>query len=89
MNIFLTVLSAVRTACNIFIAFCIPATILVLAIAAHGPIVAPGVIALDGYAHGVVLCGEATVINAGHEADPQVAELLALAAEMCPTFTAH
>ena len=55
----------------------------VLALASTHP-VAHGVIALDGYPHGVVLCGEATVINAGHEADPQVAELLNLAAEMCP-----
>jgi hypothetical protein len=57
----------------------------VLALATEHP-VANGVIALDGYPHAVVICGEATTINAGHEADPQVAELLALAAEMCPAF---
>jgi hypothetical protein len=54
----------------------------VLALAVAHP-VANGVIALDGYPHAVVLCGEATIVNKGHEADPQVAELLALAAEMC------
>jgi hypothetical protein len=55
----------------------------VLALAAAHP-VANGVIALDSYAHAVVLCGEGLTVNSGHEADPQVAELLALAAEMCP-----
>jgi hypothetical protein len=71
-----------------FIAACTPLFIMlmsVLALAAAHP-VANGVIALDGYAHAVVLCGEGLTVNAGHEADPQVAELLALAAEMCPTF---
>lgn len=57
----------------------------VLSLAVAHP-VANGVIALDGYPHAVVICGEATTINAGHEADPQVAELLALAAEMCPAL---
>lgn len=55
----------------------------VLTLAAAHP-VANGVIALDDWGHGVVICGEATVINSGHEADPEVAELLALAAQLCP-----
>lgn len=49
---------------------------------AHGS--GAGIVALPDYPHGVVICGEATVINEGHEADPEVAELLALAAEVCP-----
>ena len=56
--------------------------ILTVAILAHGS--SAGIVTLDGYPHAVVICGEATTINAGHEADPQVAELLALAAELCP-----
>lgn len=86
MNLLNSVLFFIRTACTVFIAFCIPATIMVLAIAAHGPIEARGVIALDGYAHAVVICGEATTINAGHENDPEIPQLLALAAEMCATY---
>jgi len=42
-----------------------------------------GIIALDGYEHAVVICGEAVVINHGHEYDPQVKELLALAEVEC------
>jgi hypothetical protein len=64
------------------IAFIIPLFILTMAVLANGS--GAGIIALDGYDHAVILCGEATVINSGHEADPQVAQLLALAAEMCP-----
>ena len=43
-----------------------------------------GIVTLPDYRHAVVLCGEATVINEGHESDPEVQELLALAAEVCP-----
>lgn len=43
-----------------------------------------GIIALDGYAHGVVVCGEIVTINEGHEKDPEVDQLLALAIDMCP-----
>ncbi len=55
----------------------------VLSLAVAHP-VANGVIAINGYAHAVVLCGEGLTVNSGHEADPQVAELLALAAKLCP-----
>jgi hypothetical protein len=55
----------------------------VLTLAAAHP-VAEGLIILPGYEHAIVLCGEGTVINPGHEADIQVTELQALAAEMCP-----
>jgi len=83
-------MSYLTLAAKVFAAFFIPFIIMTLAIASlHGSISVPGVIALPGYAHAVVVCGEATTINAGHEADVEVQELLALAAEMCPTFTAH
>jgi hypothetical protein len=55
-----------------------------MAVLAHGS--SAGIVTLDGYPHAVVICGEAMTINAGHEADHQVAELLALAAEMCPSL---
>jgi len=64
------------------IAFIIPFAILTLAVLAQGS--SAGIVTLDSYAHAVVLCGEGLTVNSGHEADPQVAELLALAAEMCP-----
>lgn len=80
-------MSFFTTAAKVFSGFFVPFIVMTLAIAAiHGPVSGAGIIALDGYPHAVVICGEATTINAGHEADPQVAELLALAAEMCPTF---
>jgi hypothetical protein len=66
------------------IAFIIPFAILTMAVLAHGS--SAGIVTLDGYPHAVVICGEAMTINAGHEADHQVAELLALAAEMCPSL---
>lgn len=80
-------MSYFTTAAKVFAGFFISFIGMTLTIAAiHGPVSGAGIIALDGYPHAVVICGEATTINAGHEADPQVAELLALAAEMCPTF---
>jgi hypothetical protein len=57
-----------------------------VAIASNGS--GAGIVALDGWEHGVVICGEATIINEGHEADPEVAELLALADVMCPAIAA-
>ena len=63
------------------IAFVLPLFILTMAVLAHGS--SAGIVTLDGYEHAVVLCGEGTVINPGHEADIQVYELQALAAEMC------
>lgn len=46
-----------------------------------------GIITLEGYEHGVVICGEAMVINAGHYNDPQVKELVALAHTECAKLT--
>jgi len=51
------------------------------ALAAHGS--GAGVITLPDYPHAVVICGEALVVNTGHYADPQIAELVALAQSMC------
>jgi hypothetical protein len=67
---------------SIIAAFILPLFIVTMAILANGS--GAGIITLEGYPYAVVICGEATTINAGHEADPQVVELLALAAEMCP-----
>ena len=77
-----SVLNQVFTMKSIIAAFVLPLFIVTMAVLAHGS--SAGIIALDDWGHGVVICGEATVINQGHESDPQVAELLALAAELCP-----
>ena len=45
-----------------------------------------GIVALEGYPHGVVICGEATVINEGHENDSEVKELMALAEKECAKY---
>jgi hypothetical protein len=57
----------------------------VLTLAATHP-VANGVIALDGFPYGVILCGEGEFIDPAYDATPEAAQLRALAAEMCPTF---
>jgi len=44
---------------------------------------ANGIIILPGYEHAVVLCGETTTINEGHENDPQIKELIALSKIEC------
>ena len=42
--------------------------------------------AVPGYEHGVVLCdAESIIINLGHEDDPEVSELLALA-KQCSNY---
>lgn len=43
-----------------------------------------GIVGLEGYPHGVVICGEAMVINDGHLEDPEVKELINLAKIECP-----
>jgi hypothetical protein len=48
--------------------------------------VARGVIALPGYEHAVYLCGESLVVNAGHESDPQIRELIQLAHTECAKY---
>ena len=66
-----------------------------------------GVIILEGYEHGVVICGDekdaaerivddeftayihngnTVIINAGHDSDPQVNELLVLATSTCAQY---
>ena len=67
---------------SIIAAFVLPLFIVTMAVLSHSS--GAGIIALDGYAHAVVLCGEGLKVNFGHEADPEIPELLALAAEMCP-----
>ena len=44
-----------------------------------------GIVVLPHYPEGVVLCGESTTINAGHEDDWQVAQLQEVASMVCPT----
>ncbi|WP_017302585.1 hypothetical protein [Nodosilinea nodulosa] len=70
---------------KLIIAFIVPLFIFLCAAASHAS--GKGIVALPGYSEAVVLCGEATVINPGHEADPEVAELLALAAEVCAAYS--
>jgi hypothetical protein len=43
-----------------------------------------GIITLEGYEHGVVICGEGMTINHGHYQDPEVQQLIKLAREKCP-----
>lgn len=43
-----------------------------------------GIIALDGYAHAVVICGEEFTVNKGHMKDPQIEEVRELAVKHCP-----
>lgn len=43
-----------------------------------------GIIALGGYEHAVVICGEEFTVNEGHIKDPQIKEIRALAIEHCP-----
>jgi len=45
---------------------------------------AHGIIALERYAHAVVICGEEFTVNEGHINDPQIAEVRKLAIEHCP-----
>jgi hypothetical protein len=42
-----------------------------------------GVVSLEGYKHGVVICGNSLVVNAGHYNDPEVDQLIALAEKEC------
>jgi hypothetical protein len=82
-----TLNSFFTTAAKTFAAFFIPFIIMTLAIAAiHGPVSGAGIIALDGYPHAVVICGEAVTINDGHANDPEISQLLALAAEICAAY---
>ena len=43
-----------------------------------------GIITVPGWEHGVVICGEAVVINHGHERDYEYRELIDLADVFCP-----
>ena len=43
-----------------------------------------GIIALEDYPHGVIICGEAMVINTGHYKDVEVKRLIDLAEKECP-----
>jgi len=43
-----------------------------------------GIIALEDYPHGVVICGEGMTINDGHYKDVEVKRLIDLAEKECP-----
>jgi len=43
-----------------------------------------GIIILEDYAHGVILCGEGMTINHGHYKDVEVKRLIDLADKTCP-----
>ena len=43
-----------------------------------------GIIAIEGYGHAVIICGEALVVNSGHFEDEEIGDLVDLANETCP-----
>ena len=48
-----------------------------------------GIIALDGYPHAVIICGEGMTVNQGHYEDPQVDQLIELANKECAKWEAR
>ena len=61
-----------------FLALVVPGMILVLTIVGESPVVI-----LPGYSEAVFVCGESLTVNAGHEEDPEVQELIKLAHKTC------
>lgn len=43
-----------------------------------------GIVALEGYEHAVIICGEALIVNTGHFEDSEIGDLVDLAKDTCP-----
>lgn len=48
-----------------------------------------GIIEVEGYPHAVHICGDCTVVNAGHAFDPEIDLLLKVAEKECGDLLGH